>query len=250
MNRVLFLSGLDPTGAAGILMDVRVASFLGVNSSGITTCLVVENAFRVEEVLPVKRNDFESLLKAVLEESTVRATKIGLVPEESFGWLSNLIEKYRDSLGVIVMDPVLSATSGYRFQRFITDDFKKLISLSDIVTPNYQEALKISGENVSLEEAGKRLLKIGARTVIITGYPVSKSKIRDYLFTENISRFYEGDFMRKKVRGTGCVFSSAIACFLVLGFKIEEAVSKAFTLVKKAIQKAELISEGVFLIRF
>lgn len=250
MRRVLFLSGLDPTGAAGILLDIRVASFLGVTSSGVSTCLVVENAFRVEKVLTLKNADFESLLKAVLEESSFTATKIGLVPEESLSWFVELIKRYRDNLGNMVLDPVISATSGYQFQKSISDDFKKLISLTDIVTPNYEEALKIAGENVSPEDAGMKLLGLGVKNVVITGYPINGLKIRDYLFSENISTFYESDFIQKKVRGTGCAFSSAIACFSVQGYGFTDAVFRAAELVKNGIQKAEPISKEIYTLHF
>lgn len=43
MSRVLILSGLDPTGAAGLLLDVTIASRFGAVTSGFPTCLVAEN---------------------------------------------------------------------------------------------------------------------------------------------------------------------------------------------------------------
>ncbi len=249
MKKVLFLSGLDPTGEAGILMDTKVASFLGVNYSGITTCLVVENASRVERILTLKSGDFESLLNTVFEEYHFECTKIGLVPEESLSWFVNLIERYRDRLGRIVFDPVISATSGYQFHKTITEDFRKLIFLVDIITPNYEEALKIAGKEVLPDEAGTMLLKAGAKAVIITGY-LNGEKIRDYLFSESISLFHDSEFIQKKVRGTGCAFSAAIACFSVQGLSLEEAFYRAIELVKNGIRNAKLISEEVYALNF
>lgn len=250
MRRVLFLSGLDPTGAAGILMDTRVASFLGVNSAGITTCLVVENSFKVEKVISVKESDFKSLLTIVLEESPVSATKIGLIPQESLSWFANLILEFRGKLGKIVVDPIIMASSGYSFQKTISKDFKKLISLADVVTPNYYEVQKIVGRNLPPENAGKKLLELGMKAVIVTGHEIEKSKLRDYLILRSGTYYYESIYIPKKVRGTGCALSSAVACFLATGTSIKDAFFKAVEMVKKGIQQSETISGDIYLLRF
>lgn len=255
-GRILLLSGIDPTGEAGLLLDTQVAARFGAAPCGVPTCLVDENVYHVKKVIPIERAVFGSLLNSVLEEGSVKATKIGLVPEGSLKWFADLIREKKKLLGKIVLDPVLSASVGFPFHESVSSDFLSLFSQAYIVTPNFEEAKRIAGYekdlsvSVSIEEIAMKLMALGPEAVLITGERVSDERIRDRFFRGRSSKFFDNLYVQRKVRGTGCALSTALASLICAGARLTSAVEKSIEFVKEAIELARPVSDKYFQIRF
>jgi hydroxymethylpyrimidine/phosphomethylpyrimidine kinase len=94
-----------------------------------------------------------------------------------------------------------------------------------------------------MKAAGKKLLEMGARAVIVTGGHLEKPS--DVLCEGTEVEVFGGDHVKSpNTHGSGCTFSSAIAAQLAGGQQLREAVILAKAYVTKAIEKSYAIGKG------
>jgi len=93
-------------------------------------------------------------------------------------------------------------------------------------------------------EMAAALLKAGAENVVITGG--HQRPPTDLLFTAEGKRIeFPGRFVySESTHGTGCAFSSALACKLAQGQTVEESVRQAKDYVSRALISAYRIGKG------
>jgi hydroxymethylpyrimidine/phosphomethylpyrimidine kinase len=235
-GNILVISGVDPTGEAGLFLDVSCIVNEGFSPCGIPTAVVAENSMTVRGLDPTDGQIFRDSLYLIFEELEISATKIGLLPEELAPVLAETIRLNRERFGAIVLDPVISASSGFYFHEGISKDFLGLIELADVITPNAFEFEQIFGmppsdriEGIKLEEN---------KFIVITGIP-GNGEIQLKIFGKNYTAILNHERVDREVRGTGCAFSSILACRLALSENIEAAVrysaEKMLELIKKSV---------------
>jgi len=153
----------------------------------------------------------------------------------------------------VVLDPVMVATSG---DRLLTPDAveslsRLLIPKALVLTPNLPEAAALLDTSVAADEAAmrdqaQRLLKLGAKSVLIKGGHGSGAESVDLLVApDGVERLAAPRFATRNTHGTGCTLSSAIAAGLAKGMALVEAVRSAKTFVTTAIAAADRLSIGL-----
>jgi hydroxymethylpyrimidine/phosphomethylpyrimidine kinase len=150
-----------------------------------------------------------------------------------------------------VLDPVMVATSGDRLldpdaERTVRD---LLVPLATVVTPNLDEAAILVQSTVdsvaSMEEAGRRLVGMGANAALIKGGHLTDGELVDVLVTrDGIRRFEHARIHTTSTHGTGCTLSSGIAAGLALGRQLTAAVADALGFVHRAIAAAPGLGSG------
>ncbi|HNT28770.1 MAG TPA: bifunctional hydroxymethylpyrimidine kinase/phosphomethylpyrimidine kinase, partial [bacterium] len=65
---LLVLSGLDPTGGAGLTADVAMARSLGLHPLPVPTVLTVQNSLRFSGMRPVEPAYIRSAVESLAEE--------------------------------------------------------------------------------------------------------------------------------------------------------------------------------------
>ncbi|HDH97060.1 MAG TPA: hypothetical protein ENF73_04970, partial [Proteobacteria bacterium] len=105
---ILILSGLEPSGAAGLLLDVRVVRRLGFQPIAVATCTTCQHkgAFWIRPENP------EKLARAIAGYLPhAGAVKIGLVPTPAMAHaVAESIRNRGDAKAVF--DPVLATSAG------------------------------------------------------------------------------------------------------------------------------------------
>ena len=76
---VLICAGLDPSGGAGLIADVRVVSALGCRPVGVVTALTVQNTTAVVDTEAMNADRVREQLEFLLSDVEVRAVKIGMI---------------------------------------------------------------------------------------------------------------------------------------------------------------------------
>ncbi|MDE5806503.1 MAG: bifunctional hydroxymethylpyrimidine kinase/phosphomethylpyrimidine kinase, partial [Muribaculaceae bacterium] len=146
----------------------------------------------------------------------------------------------------IVVDPVIVSLDGETLNKGnnmeVFNEIKtRLFPISALVTPNFEEALAITGlERLeSTKDFGKILYeKSGAPAVLLKGGDSKSEYCTDILFTDEDTRmFRQSKINAPNTHGTGSVLSTAIACGLAKGFLLSKAVRMAKDYVSFAIQK-------------
>ncbi len=229
MKSVLTIAGLDPSGGAGILADVRTIRALGFHPSSVVTVITFQNTCEIFGVEVVDADSIRRQISAVLNDLDLAGIKIGLVcSEESARAIADSIS---DLEVPKVLDPVLKATVGFEFSNVRV--YEVLAEICDVVTPNAYEASAMSGIEVGdLDSALKacRIIrnKFGCNVVVTGGSLGGRDLIHDGTVIEH-------GMIRGEVHGTGCVYSTALTCYLAKGLELREACKRAREFVHKAV---------------
>jgi len=121
------------------------------------------------------------------------------------------------------------------------EGYRMLLEFVDVVTPNLTEARSLaSAESVgnTLDEAVDLALKINEKygcNVVITGGELGG---RDVVCENGSIYTVTADFSPINIHGTGCVYSTSLACYLGLGNSLDNAVRRARIFVLESVKKA------------
>lgn len=258
----LTIAGLDPSGGAGIIADIKTFSAFGCFATAAVASLTFQNTTGVFGTVNQTAETIRGQVEPILQDFEVAALKTGMLPtREVIEEVARLVKE--NNLENFVVDPVVRSTSGFDL---IDDEalrvlIEKLFPLSEVITPNLPEAERIARMKIEseadIEKAARLMHSMGARNVLIKGGHLFEGereieeqlnrgkKARDFLFEgENLSIF-EGEFIETDAtHGTGCVLAAAITANLALGKKLSEAVGIAKNFVFEAIRNAPNLGGG------
>lgn len=249
MRKVLTIAGSDSSGGAGIQADIKTMSSLGVYAMSIITAVTAQNSIGVQDVHEVPKNMVESQIKSVFDDIDVDAVKIGMLSNsETIKSIKEYLEKYKAKN--IVLDPVMVSKSGYFLLKpEAIEELKKLISITNIVTPNIPEAEVLSNIKINSEDDMKKaatiIQTIGVKTVLVKGGHRYNDANDILLYEDKFITIPGNRIETKHTHGTGCTLSSAIASYLAKGFNIEKSVFLSKEYITKAIENSFPIGEGV-----
>ena len=243
MHTVLTIAGSDSSGRAGIQADLRTFAALDVHGRTAITAVTAQNATGVSAIVPLPADIVGAQIEAAAADGAIGATKVGMLANAAIAEaVAAAIEDF--DLPLVVLDPVLAASSGTRL--LDADGVQALISgllpLALVVTPNLPEAEALSGRRIhsmhDVHEAARRLHDMGAENVIVKGGHASEdsglraqgsgAEVIDVLFDGK--HFHESRVARvdgARVGGTGCSFASAVAAFLARGHALPDAAARA-----------------------
>ena len=230
------IAGYDPTGGAGVLADVKTFEQNNVLGMAFLSATTIQ---KENEFLSVKWNSAEEILaqiKPVAEDYTVSVVKIGII--ESLQTLFEVVSFFRstDPTVKIVWDPILSASSGFELtEAGFSAELKEVLTMINLVTPNVQEARRLSGCKDEIDaafELGKfcPVLLKGGHSSIRLGV--------DLLIENNVLHEIIGDSETSDCspkHGSGCILSAAIASNLALGFDLNESCRNAKLYIEKRL---------------
>ncbi len=236
--RLLIVAGSDPSGGAGLQMDLRVATLLGVEATVVPSALTVQEISRGFTWEPVSAKIFKASLKAALAGGPPQALKIGMLGTSDKIRLLNL-EISREDFPV-VLDPVLRATSGLSLaQEDLLPALKAFLPAVTLFTPNLPEAAILLGQEISPgeeREALEALHALGPKAVLLKGGHAEGEWVRDYFYDGKQWRVFERPRIEGQFRGTGCFLSTAIAALLARGREILSAVEEALGILEIALR--------------
>ncbi|NOW97131.1 bifunctional hydroxymethylpyrimidine kinase/phosphomethylpyrimidine kinase [Mucilaginibacter sp. SG564] len=239
---VLTIAGFDGVGGAGIQGDIKTISALGCYATSVLTALPVQNTRGVQSVYPIPADVVEAQLRAVLDDVFPDAIKIGMVHTTAIVHsIVNTLQRYPKV--PVVFDPVMVSTSGHRLleDSTIAVIVKKLFPLAAVITPNLDEAAVLTGVSIhtvdDMQAAGKKIIELGARSVLLKGGHLNAIKLTSLYFTGDgqIQEFSFEKIDTPNTRGTGCTLSSAIVSYIARGSSLSDAVALAQEYVHQAI---------------
>jgi hydroxymethylpyrimidine/phosphomethylpyrimidine kinase len=184
-----------------------------------------------------------------MEDIGADAVKTGMLANAAI--IETVARKIRQHrLEKVVVDPVMVATSG---DLLITKSAvaalrARLIPLATVVTPNIPEAEELTGMTIrraqEVEEAARRIVALGARSVVIKGGHRKGPAIDLFYDGKKFRALYAPRIRTTNTHGTGCTFSAAIAANLAQGKKLETAVTLAKQFITEAIRRAFPVGAG------
>jgi hydroxymethylpyrimidine kinase/phosphomethylpyrimidine kinase len=244
---VLICAGLDPSGGAGLIADVRVVSELGARAVGVVTALTVQNTTGAIAVEPVAAALVREQLEFLLSDIELKAVKIGMLgASEVAGAIAAALAL---TAAPVVWDPVVAPSRGevQLVEGGLAEAVEALAPHVALMTPNAFELELLGGRRIAnLDDAiamGETLAaRLGCAVLVKGGHLAcggpsvaagdAPGEAIDVLCHDGERevlrgpRFVDGEH----VHGTGCALSSAIAAHLARGADLVEAcrAAKAF----------------------
>jgi hydroxymethylpyrimidine/phosphomethylpyrimidine kinase len=250
---VLTIAGFDPSSGAGITADIKTIAAHECYGVSCITALTIQSTQGVRRVEAVDPGIIAETLQELGSDLVIAAVHIGMLGNEQ------VVAVVADFLGEahlphVVLDPILKSSSGADLldaagTRLLIE---RLIPLAELVTPNLDEASALTGMAVTnldqMGEAAAHLHSLGAANVVVTGGHLEKAiDLLSFTTIRGIEKeVFKADRQRSNsTHGTGCAFSTALACHLAHGRGIPEAVLLSKAYVSAAIANAHPLGKGV-----
>ena len=267
MKTVLTIAGFDPSSGAGVTADLMVFAAHGLFGTSCITALTVQSTMGVRSTYPVSDVIVAETLQCLDADLRPAGIKIGMVgSKDNIFRISDYLKilkvehlhSEKTSGTPIVLDPVLRSSSGRELldPESMNMFREQLFPLVDWITPNLEELAALLGRRAidqdKIPEACRELQATVAGTggenrrlgIIATGGHLDPPN--DFLLMPTgEGALLAGEHVSTlSTHGTGCAFSSAFLCRLVLGDAPVEAARKAKTYVSGALRNAVPLGRG------
>jgi len=253
---VAAIGGSDPSAGAGIQADLKTIHGLGAYAVTVVTSVTAQTSAAVRAAEDVTPGIVREQLEAIFLDFPIAAVKAGML---GTGEIVTVVADFLVHLSatgdrgrpILVVDPVITSTGGVR--RLLDDSGvdalkRRLLPLSSVCTPNWDEARALSGRGIgSLEDAllaAQAIRALGVEAVLITGGQGPGEESVDLLVTRSGSRRFSAPRFPIDPHGTGCALASALATGLAAGQPLEVAVERAKRFVTEAIRSALPFTRG------
>ncbi|HEY1554753.1 MAG TPA: bifunctional hydroxymethylpyrimidine kinase/phosphomethylpyrimidine kinase [Kofleriaceae bacterium] len=233
---VLACAGLDPSGGAGLIADVRVLAELGCRPVGVVTTSTIQNTTGVVGDHLVDAEMINHQLAFLLTDVEVAAVKLGMIGSAELA--RALGSTLQLTNAPLVWDPVLKPSRGElpRADAWIEDALVALRPHVTLVTPNAFELASLTGlpagDLDEAEAAARHLARQLDAAVLAKGGHLGGPEAIDILIYPGGREELRGPRIAngEHVHGTGCALSSAIAAHLAHGRDLVEAcrLAKAY----------------------
>jgi len=273
----LTIAGFDPSGAAGIVADIRTFVSQGCFATAAITSITFQNTTGVFGAVHQTAETVRAQVLPILDDFTLACVKTGMLPTREV--IAEVARLFRETeLPAPVVDPVMRSTSGHEL---INGDavgclVSDLLPLARVVTPNIPEAERLTGLSITdeaeMRRAAKMIRDLGARAVLVKGGHLGKQRpggrrqeavsgmqeleAADAMYTlpgeaidvlddEGLVTVFRAELVTGgEVHGSGCTLSAFISACLGRGMTLEDSVRQAKLFVTEAIKNTARIGHG------
>jgi len=222
---ILSIAGLDPSGGAGVLADVKAMSALGAYGMAVLAALTAQNTRGVTGIHAVPPAFVAQQIDTLFADVQVHAVKIGMLGQAGVTQVvADRLLHWRPAH--VVLDPVMIAKSGDSLLEAsaVAALRDSLLPVATVITPNLPEAGVLVEASPAqspkeMRRVAERLRRLmaddGQRWVFLKGGHLPGDELVDLL--------HDGDKMlalpgrrihTANTHGTGCTLSAALAALL------------------------------------
>ena len=218
MKTALTIAGSDSGGGAGIQADLKTFAAHGLFGTSAITAVTAQNTRGVVCWEALSADLVIAQIEAVAGDLGADAVKIGMLANAA----------------------IVEAVAAMR---------SELLPKAHVVTPNVPEAEVLADMTIrsidDMREAGRRILRIGPRVVLVKGGHLEGPESVDVACSEAAAfELRRPRIVSRHTHGTGCTLSSAIAANLARGLTDREALEAARDYLDGAIRHAPGLGSG------
>jgi len=256
LKTILSIAGSDSCAGAGIQADIKAASLCGIYAMTAITAVTAQSTGAIHGIMTVPSRFLEMQLEAVVDDQQPDAVKIGMIGSLENG--KTIVKFLKEHLPhtPVVVDPVATATSGNDLLDKNGDIcgfyINELLPAATVVTPNVKEAEMILGSPLDIadpaqqtETASMILKKLRCKAIVLKGGHTQGPTACDVLVETapdgslSYSHNESPRIVCHNLHGTGCTFSTLIACGLASGQSIHDAFrfasDKTHDIIRKSV---------------
>jgi len=249
------IGGIDTSGGAGITRDAITLADLSVHACVLTTQVANQSHSIMRSASALSIDTLNAQWQALENELPPKAIKIGAIANSAQAAFLcehlTKIKQYKNTRCFSVWDPVLVSSSGGVLSELSQHNIDTLIASVDMVTPNINELTQLSGRPVHCEKsllaAAKVLIARGAKAVYVKGGHAhwQSTAIDTFVSADAVRIFQQPRDNMGNLRGTGCMFASALAGFVVSDYDVQDALTLANAYLHKVRNASVLSSNSV-----
>ena len=226
------IGGVDPSGGAGLWLDLRVLAAHDVEGRGLVTTVTAQGDGLWLSAQAVAADLLAAQAEALLRtEGPPAALKLGVLASSA---CARVVADLVADLGVpVVLDPVLRSSSGGPLAdaEMLAVLRERLLPRTTVLTPNVPEAEALARVPVDSPDqaraAAERLRAMGPEAVLLKGGHLTADPVVDWLLTASGPERLTHPRLPHDVRGTGCALASAVAARIALGHPVPHACRQA-----------------------
>lgn len=242
---VLVLSGLDPSGGAGIQADIQAITALGCHPLPVLSCVTVQDTRNVYNASTIDPEIIRQQLERLADDSPIHAIKTGALGNAEV--VDVLVDFLARHPGIpLITDPVIKAAGGGDLadEALIERMRSRLFPMAEMLTPNGIE-LALLGGSEDPDTAASQLLETGCQSVLATGGHGTGQDIINTLYSPQRSpKHFYVERVGGEYHGTGCTLAASIAAGRAAGLASIPAIGQAQNFVSHAIRNALRVGKG------
>ena len=255
VHNILTIAGVDPSGGAGIVADVKAISAQRAYACAVVAALTAQNTCGVTAVVTLDPAFVARQIDTLYADVRIDSLKVGMIGQAA------VIETVAQQLAARqtphrVVDPVMIAKSGDALleKSAIGALREVLLPIATIITPNLPEAgVLLEGRPVEttkeMYRVAERLRELmpdtSARWVYLKGGHLPAGDALDLLTDgDRMIELNAPRIQTKNTHGTGCTLSAALAALLPQVGDVPEAARQAKAYLTEALQHADQLSVG------
>ena len=249
-SKVLIIAGSDSSGGAGIQADIKTVTSLGSYAMTAVTAVTAQNTTGVKSIIAISPDEISNQIEFSAMDIKPDAIKIGMLHSKEV-ILAVIRSLKKLKLKKLVLDPVMVAKGGTKLinKNAITFIKKKLMKNTLLITPNIPEAEILTKIKIDTTQdmikAGKILIRLGAKNVLIKGGHLKSKKMNDILINKKMIKVFNSKkHNSKNTHGTGCTLSSSIATYLSCGKDLIKSCELGIKYVNQAIKSKLNLGKG------
>ena len=252
--KVLSIAGIDPSGGAGLLADIKTFTALGAYGCAVVAGLTAQSTQGVTAVQLPSAEFIGAQLDTLLADVEISAVKTGMLGQAAnVQVVAERFDKYvaKHQQDNLVLDPVMIAKSGDALLNKAATGLLRdaLIPLARVLTPNLPEAGALLDERGpetikemtrSCERLHRLLRQEENRWVLLKGGHLPGGDLIDLLYDgDRMIELRAERFDTRHTHGTGCALSAAITALIPQTGNIPAAVGHAHAWLQQSIRRAD-----------
>lgn len=266
IKRIAAIHDLCGVGKAALTNVIPVLATLGVEVCPIPTVILTTHTggFGIPNIVKLDgyiSKAFKHYTDIKINFDSIFIGYLGSVSNVDDTVIS--LESINRDESLVVFDPIFADNGKYysNFDINYSENLKRLIKYSQVITPNFTEACILTGEEIISEVSEKELLRIsrklhnmGCTNVIITSVPIiDNTKIATSIYNGNNDciELIIRDRLEKSYPGTGDIFTSVLIGMIIKGNTLNESVKKSCEFVELCIKESSKydypVKEGILL---
>ncbi|CAM4048535.1 bifunctional hydroxymethylpyrimidine kinase/phosphomethylpyrimidine kinase [Bordetella tumulicola] len=251
----LSIAGVDPSGGAGVLADIKAMSALGAYGCAVIAALTAQNTQGVTAISPVPPEFVGQQIDTLFADVRIDAVKIGMLGQQPVTLVvAEKLAKWRPAH--VVLDPVMVAKSGdHLLERNAVGALREaLLPQATLLTPNLPEAGVLLDERpVETVKEMRRVAERLRNTMAYSGQRWVLLKGGHLPGNDTIDLLHDGDRMielpgqrieTRNTHGTGCTLSAALAALLPQIDDVPEVARRAKAYLAEALRHADRLQVG------
>ena len=251
MDVILSIAGSDSCAGAGIQADIKAIAAHAAYGVTAVTAITAQNTRGVQATFAVPSALLLRQLESLFEDLPIAAVKTGMLATAAqVRCVATFLRAHPPR--ILVVDPVMIATSGDRLQEedAVAALREELLPLSTVTTPNRAELAALTATQLQqtqeIAPAAQQLRQeTGCAAVVVTGGDTTTTEVVDLLVVASGAYWIAAPRVdTPSTHGTGCTFSAALACLLAQGKALQQAVVEAKMYVASALQAALDLGNG------